>query len=161
MNQRHIRLTPRIARAGWAAITLALSLVHGAVRAGDGSPIQAYYDFLYWFSAARYDRALEQFAADAVVIGGAGCSADLPCIGREAIRRNYFAALFEGRLPLPWADQQYDGSVLRTHGDAGGSGHHGGGRRNGYTIVARHGKIVLLIWRPTVAHASAALDAPP
>lgn len=81
------------------------------------SPISAYFYFVHGIADSRIDLALSQFAEDAQVQAGPGCTRDAPCIGKAAIRSKYLAALLAGRAVLPLRDQRFDGETLRTHGE--------------------------------------------
>lgn len=81
------------------------------------STVDAYYYFVHWISVGRLELALEQFADDAVVSVGPDCSEQRPCIGKAAIAARYFPLLRAGRLPLPLADQRFDGTRLCTRGE--------------------------------------------
>jgi hypothetical protein len=76
-----------------------------------------YYGFVHWVSMGELDRAARQFASDARVIAGPGCTVIAPCVGRDAIARHYLPRLRGGALPMPVTDQRFDGQALTTRGD--------------------------------------------
>lgn len=139
------RATGRKHRARVAAFTAALAWATGAAGA-EPSPIQPYYLFVHWVSMTRLDLALEQFAEDAVVVAGPTCTPSSPCVGKAAIRSNYFDALSMGRVSLPLRDQRFDGKQLRTRGEQV----HLGARllRGGYVFEFQGGKIAFLRFEP-------------
>jgi len=115
-----------------AALTLcALQAAAFHAAADPASPVQAYYDFVYWASVNRPDQAVAQFALDAVVVAGPGCTQAAPCIGRAAIRAGYFSALATRVVTLPLSDQRFDGRRLRTRGES-------------ILVTSAHGAIVRL-----------------
>ena len=111
----HLRWLARAA-AALALIALQAAAFHAA--ADPASPVQAYYDFVYWASVNRTEQALAQFADDAVVVAGPGCTQAAPCVGQAAIRAGYFSALAGKRIALPLTDQRFDGRRLRTRGES-------------------------------------------
>jgi hypothetical protein len=113
------RFVCALARALARASVLAALAIVGA-SAASASPIRPYYDFVHWFSVGRADLALEQFAADAVVVAGPLCTEESPCVGHAAIRARYFGALEAGRTALPIAGQRFDGRRLRAVAGPGG-----------------------------------------
>ena len=77
-------------------------------------PIRPYYDFVYWMAMGRSELALEQFAPDAVVIAGPGCTPQAPCVGHAAIRDLYLAPLLQRKAVLPVKVRGFSGATLRT-----------------------------------------------
>jgi len=135
----------RRAKAGMAGIAFAAA-VFSAVAA-DEFPLRPYYDFVHWFSVGQLDRALDQFADNAVVEAGAACPRQRPCIGKAAIRGGLFPALTRGQLPLPLHDQRFDGRRLRTRSDPVVETAPDGNLvnlRGGYTFEFRAGRIAAL-----------------
>lgn len=114
-SHRHLQWPARAA-AALALAALQVAAFHAA--ADPASPVQPYYDFIYWASVSRMDQALAQFTDDAVVVAGPGCTQAAPCIGRDAIRIGYFSALAAKRVALPLTDQRFDGRRLRTRGES-------------------------------------------
>ena len=83
---------------------------------GSESPIQAYYDLVYWLSVGRADEAASQFSDTAVVVAGPECTLSSPCVGRAAIRAHFLVWQDAGALTLMSADQRFDGHRLSTRG---------------------------------------------
>lgn len=79
--------------------------------------IGPYYDFVHWVSMGDLERAARQFAPDARVVAGPGCTVVVPCVGHDAIARHYLPRLRVGALPMPVTDQRFDGQALTTRGD--------------------------------------------
>jgi hypothetical protein len=113
---RSRRLTARALAASAAILALGASM---SAVAGDlhARGVEPYYGFVHWVSMGELDRAARQFAPDARVIAGPGCTVIAPCVGRDAIERHYLPKLRSGALPLPVTDQRYDGQALTTRGD--------------------------------------------
>jgi hypothetical protein len=142
------RVVPSAAATTLVAI---LACVCGSARA-EPSPTQAYYDFVHWVSVGRADRALAQFADDAVVVAGPACSSLEPCIGKAAIRDRYMSALRHRQVPLPLSDQRFDGRHLRTCGDTvNGTARRGASMPSfgGHEIELTDGRIAALRFEPT------------
>lgn len=136
----------RATRPSILALVLGLAALQEAWPCGEGdaSPVGAYYCFVHWVSVGRADLASLQFADDAVVVAGAGCTASAPCIGRAAIRERYIMALNAGYASLPLYDQRFDGRSLRTHGEtvfALEPGQGAVGLRGGHVFEFRSGRI--------------------
>ena len=115
-NARQRLRSPARMGASLALFALQATLFHAA--ADPASPIQPYYDFVYWTSVNRTDLALAQFAEDAVVVAGPDCTQAAPCIGKESIRTGYVGALAGKQIALPLSDQRFDGQRLRTRGES-------------------------------------------
>ena len=108
----------RLGRMGIVVAALLLLTLSGKCMANDAkSPVLAYYYLLHWASLGDADRALAQFADEAIVVAGPLCTQEDPCIGRTAIRERYIVPLIARPGALPVNDAQFDGRRLRTRGD--------------------------------------------
>jgi len=103
-----------------AALAITASAAPHAAAAEAGSPVQSYYDLVYWVSLGRTDEAVEQFTEQASVIAGPDCTREAPCVGRKAIRERYIAELLKRNTGAPLSDQRFDGEYLRTYGEVVG-----------------------------------------
>jgi len=79
------------------------------------SQVRSYYNFLFYASVGDVERALAEFADDAVVVVRPMCPLERPCRGKDAIRERYIKPMTRdrGSLPLP---EGYDGERLQASG---------------------------------------------
>lgn len=117
MKSRHV--SEAQLRAPCLAFAIAACAATPA-HAADVSPLQSYYDFVYWVSLGDIDAAAQQFAEHASVIAGSDCTREAPCVGRAAIRERCIAGLLARKTGAPVTDQRFDGERLRTHGEVVG-----------------------------------------
>ena len=113
-----------LAKAGDGAHTRAVirnerspSLALPVDAAGAASPIKPYYDFVYYTSVGDLDRAVAEFADDAVVVASPSCPAERPCRGKAAIKDRYIRPMIERRISLP-LPERYDGSRISARSDS-------------------------------------------
>ncbi len=115
-------------------------------------PVRPYYEFVHWVSVGRPELALQQFAADAVVVAGPDCTPEAPCVGLDAIRDAYLPALQNRRAVLPVKVYAFDGVTLHTQdGPRTRAGFDGQAARwqSGHAVTVRGDRIVSLrtVWR--------------
>jgi hypothetical protein len=84
--------------------------------AGAASPVKPYYDFLYYTSVGNLDRALAEFADDAVVVAWPSCPVERPCRGKAAIKDRYIRPMIDRRISLP-LPERYDGNRISARSD--------------------------------------------
>jgi hypothetical protein len=107
----------------WLLMSVAVSQWLGAIQAAEAetiaiaAPLAAYYDLIYAVSVGQADAAIAQFTDDAIVISGANCTINAPCIGKSAIRERYIIDLIARHVNPPFTDQRYDGMHLTTQGE--------------------------------------------
>lgn len=98
------------------AIAAVAALVAGMASNASSppSPVRPYYDFVHWMAMGQPERALAQFAQDAVVIAGPQCTIEAPCVGHAAIRERYLASIMLREAVLPLKVIRFDGRTIHT-----------------------------------------------